>query len=53
MIINIAYQENNTQKSYEYKEEKFWSKLYDLKIGDEVDGSLFGNGTEGFTGYTF
>ncbi len=53
MIINIAYPLNGTQKKYEYKEEKFWSKLYDYKIGEEIDGSTFGKGTEGFEGYQF
>lgn len=53
MIINIAYPLNGTLKKYEYKEEKYWSKLYDLRIGDEVEGSQFGNGEEGFAGHTF
>lgn len=53
MIINITYPLNGTAKKYEYKEEKFWSKLYDYKIGEEIDGSLFGNGSEGFEGHTF
>ena len=53
MIINVAYPLNGTQKKFEYKEEKFWSKLYDHKLGDDVEGQLFGNGSEGFTGHTF
>ena len=53
MIINISYPLNGTQTKHEYKEEKFYSKLYDHRIGDEVDGSLFGKGEEGFSGHTF
>ena len=53
MIINVAYPLNGSQKKFEYKEEKFWQKLYDLKIGDLVDGSQFGNGSEGFEGHQF
>lgn len=47
MIINIAYPDNGTQKKYEYKDEKQYSKLYDYKIGDEVSGDLFGEGFQG------
>ena len=50
MIINIAYPRNGTQKKFEYKEEHLWAKLYDRKLGEEVDGSQFG---EGFDGYIF
>lgn len=53
MIINIAYPLNNTQKTYSYKEEKFWSKLYDRKLGEEVNGDQFGDGTEEFSGHIF
>ena len=47
MIINIAYPLNGTMKKYEYKEEHKWAKLYDRKIGEEVEGDQFGEGFEG------
>ncbi len=47
MIINIAYPDNGTQISFEFKEENKWAKLYDRKIGDYVDGDQFGDGLEG------
>ncbi len=50
MIINIAYPRNETQKKFEYKDEKLWAKLYDKKLGEEIDGNQFG---EGFEGYVF
>ena len=47
MIINVAYPMNGTQKKFEYKDEKLYSKLYDHKLGDEVNGDTFGQGFEG------
>jgi small subunit ribosomal protein S6e len=47
MILNIAYPQNGTQIKQELKEEKFYNKLMDHKLGDEVSGDLFGFGLEG------
>lgn len=47
MIINIAYPDHGTQKKFEYKDEKMYSKLYDLRLGEEVEGDQFGEGFEG------
>ena len=47
MIINIAYPDHGTQKKFEYKDEKMYAKLYDLRIGEEVEGDQFGEGFEG------
>lgn len=38
MNINIAYPLNGSQKKYAYKDEKFWAKLYDLKISEDIQG---------------
>lgn len=47
MIINIAYPDHGTQKKFEYKDEKMYAKLFDLRLGEEVDGDQFGEGFEG------
>lgn len=47
MIINIAYPDHGTQIKYEYKDEKFYAKLFDLRIGEEVEGDQFGENLEG------
>lgn len=47
MILNIAYPQNGTQIKQELKEEKYYNKLMDHKLGDEVSGDLFGHGLEG------
>ena len=38
MIINIAYPLHGTQLKFEYKDENKWNKLFDRKLGEEVDG---------------
>jgi ribosomal protein S6E (S10) len=38
MIINIAYPDHGTQKKFEYKDEKLYAKLFDLRLGEEVEG---------------
>ena len=36
-----------TLKKFEYKDENKWAKIYDLKIGEEIEGDQFGEGFEG------
>ena len=47
MILNIAYPQNGTQIKQELKEEKFYNKLMDRRLGEEVSGDNFGVGLEG------
>ncbi len=47
MILNIAFPQNGTQIKQELKEEKFYNKLMDRRLGEEVSGDQFGIGLEG------
>ena len=42
MKINIAYPQNGSQKSWQFDDEKQWSRLIDRRLGQEVDGELLG-----------
>lgn len=52
MIINLAYPLNGTQLKFEYKDEKKWNKLFDRKLGEEVEGDQFGDEDQ-FSGHLF
>ena len=46
----IAYPQNGTQKIVEYKDDKKWAKLIDLRMGQEFQGELL---EEEWKGYVF
>lgn len=50
MKINIAYQKNGTQKSLKLEDEKQWSRLIDLRLGNEINGDIL---SPDYKGYIF